>query len=129
MSEDLAEAVAVSDLARVTAAVREADRAFEQGGSSRHFVQDCLLPALEAERLVVVDALVPQHLKSAERDVASLCLKLDAAEQLLHGTLAACEAVDKMARFIWGNDLAMFPAQWRPEYTAVRAIIAKARAR
>lgn len=34
-------------VARVTAAVRQADRAFKAtGGTSRHYVQDCLLPAL-----------------------------------------------------------------------------------
>lgn len=43
--------------ARLTAAVREADVAFEKvGGSSRHFVRDCLLPALENAKLKVVDS-------------------------------------------------------------------------
>ncbi len=67
---------------RLTEAMREADRAFESvGGSTRHFVRDCLLPALEASHLAIVDGYVPYHLKSAERDVRSLADKLDAAEK------------------------------------------------
>ncbi len=43
-------------LARITKAVRLADRKFEQvGGSSRHWVRECLLPGLETEGLAVVD--------------------------------------------------------------------------
>ena len=44
-------------LADITRAVRTADLAFENvGGSSRHWVRDCLLPALEEEGLSVVKA-------------------------------------------------------------------------
>jgi hypothetical protein len=39
----------------LTRALRAADQTFEKvGGSSRHFVADCLMPALEAEGLLVV---------------------------------------------------------------------------
>lgn len=42
---------------RLTSAMREADQAFERvGGSTRHHVRDCLMPALEKEGLAVVDA-------------------------------------------------------------------------
>jgi hypothetical protein len=41
---------------KLTAAVREADQAFETvGGSSRHYVRDCLLPALAKAGLKIVD--------------------------------------------------------------------------
>jgi hypothetical protein len=40
----------------LTAAVWQADLDFERvGGSSRHYVRDCLLPALEAAKLKVVN--------------------------------------------------------------------------
>lgn len=79
---------------RLTAAVRAADSRFETvGGSSRHYVNDCLLPALEAGRLVVVDVTVPAHAESAERDVASLGLKLDAAERVNADLGAALKAL------------------------------------
>ena len=43
--------------ARLTAAVRQADLNFEKvGGSSRHYVRECLLPALAEAKLVIVDA-------------------------------------------------------------------------
>ena len=49
---------------RLTAAVREADQAFERvGGSTRHYVNDCLLPMLEAAGLSVVDTA---HLRGLE---------------------------------------------------------------
>jgi hypothetical protein len=154
---------AVPDIpSRLTAAMREADRAFESvGGSTRHFVHDCLMPALEAARLSVVDAYVPVHLESANRDVDSLARKLDAAERavaalreaqdgkstaidglvrqrdaseisfnaeraLCAHLLAACRGMDKAARFVWGDDLALVPAQWRAELAAVREAIALA---
>lgn len=41
-------------VAAVTAAVREADLDFEStGGSSRHYVRECLLPALERAGLSI----------------------------------------------------------------------------
>ena len=41
---------------KVTKAVRLADISFEQvGGSSRHWVRDCFLPALEDEGLCIVE--------------------------------------------------------------------------
>lgn len=41
---------------RITAAVRAADKNFEQsGGSSRHWVAECLLPELEGAGLEIVD--------------------------------------------------------------------------
>lgn len=85
-------------VARLTKAMRAADLAFETvGGSTRHHVRDCLMSALEEERLAVVDVLVPQHLKSAERDVNSLAKKLDAAESVNANLLAALmEAVEEM---------------------------------
>jgi hypothetical protein len=46
---------------RLTAAMREADRLFEQvGGSTRHHVRDCLLPILEKHGLLLIDALAPR---------------------------------------------------------------------
>jgi hypothetical protein len=43
---------------RLTEAVREADRAFEQvGGTSRHYVLECLLPSLAKARLGLVDLI------------------------------------------------------------------------
>lgn len=47
-----------SDLeTRLTVVVRQADLDFESvGGSSRHYVRECLLPALETAKLRVVDA-------------------------------------------------------------------------
>lgn len=45
---------------RLTAAVRSADAVFESvGGSTRHYVRDCLLQELATERLSVVDASAP----------------------------------------------------------------------
>jgi len=41
--------------------------------------------------------------------------------------LAACEAMDKMAVFVFGEDTCGLPAQWREELVAMRAAIAKAR--
>lgn len=42
-------------LAKITEAVREADRHFERvGGSSRHWVRDCFLPMLEQHGLQIV---------------------------------------------------------------------------
>lgn len=47
-------------LARITKAVRLADRKFEKvGGSSRHWVRECLLPELETEGLAIVDTPSP----------------------------------------------------------------------
>lgn len=52
------DAVDAATVAEVTAALREADRAFEKvGGSTRHHVRDCLFPALEKHGLLVVRAL------------------------------------------------------------------------
>jgi hypothetical protein len=46
---------------RLTAAMREADRLFEQvGGSTRHHVRDCLLPILEKHGLLLIAALAPR---------------------------------------------------------------------
>lgn len=39
----------------ITAAIREADRVFEKvGGSTRHYVRDCLLPIMKKHGLIVV---------------------------------------------------------------------------
>ena len=44
-----------ADIDAITAAVRAADLAFESsGGSSRHYVRECLIPQLEAAGLVIV---------------------------------------------------------------------------
>jgi len=44
-----------ADVDAITAAVRAADLAFESsGGSSRHYVRECLIPHLEAAGLVIV---------------------------------------------------------------------------
>jgi hypothetical protein len=52
---------------RLTRAVRLADSNFERvGGSSRHWVRDCFLPALESEGLDVVDTETNQRLEQAE---------------------------------------------------------------
>ena len=53
---DAVNATSPADLeARLTAAVREADVQFEKvGGSSRHYVRECLLPALTEAKLMVV---------------------------------------------------------------------------
>lgn len=60
-------------VSEITAAVRVADERFESvGGSSRHFVRECLLPALDEAGLEVVT-----------RE------QLDAAQHLL----AACEGL------------------------------------
>ncbi len=81
-------------VARLTAVMRVADKAFESvGGSTRHHVRDCLVPALEADHLTVVHDFVPNHLASAERDVASLAEKLDASERLVHELTSALEAL------------------------------------
>lgn len=41
---------------RLTKAVRAADLDFESvGGSSRHYVRECLMPALDAEGLMITD--------------------------------------------------------------------------
>jgi hypothetical protein len=45
------------EVAKITAVVREADQDFERvGGSSRHWVRECLLPRLEAAGLRIVKA-------------------------------------------------------------------------
>ena len=45
----------VADVDDITAAVRAADLDFESvGGSSRHYVRECLIPHLEAVGLVIV---------------------------------------------------------------------------
>ena len=47
-------------LRRVTLAVRLADEEFERsGGSSRHWVSECFLPALKEEGLEIVDLPAP----------------------------------------------------------------------
>ena len=47
---------AVKRLRAITSAVREADIAFKHvGGSSRHWVNECFLPALEEKGLEIVD--------------------------------------------------------------------------
>lgn len=39
----------------ITAAMRDADRVFEKvGGSTRHYVRDCLLPIMKRHGLIVV---------------------------------------------------------------------------
>lgn len=89
---------------RLTEAMREADLAFETvGGSTRHFVNDCLLPALEAHHLAVVDGLVPHHLKSAERDVTTLARKLDAAEARVAELEAHVRTLRKALEYVWGE--------------------------
>jgi hypothetical protein len=51
-------------LARVTRAVRQADRAFGiSGGTTRHWVRECFLPALEEAGLQIVES-VPQESQS-----------------------------------------------------------------
>ncbi len=82
-------------IARITAAVRVADQRFESsGGSSRHWVRECLLPTLEEHRLVIVDQLVPIHRDSAERDVRSLADKLDASDHKTTDLLAALVEIE-----------------------------------
>ena len=45
---------------KVTRAVRKADKHFDKvGGSSRHWVIECLLPCLEEEGLEIVSRSVP----------------------------------------------------------------------
>jgi hypothetical protein len=42
-------------IAEITSAMRAADERFEKvGGSSRHFVRECLLPELQARGLKIV---------------------------------------------------------------------------
>ena len=44
-----------ADEQTITAAMREADRVFEKvGGSTRHYVRDCLLPIMKKHGLIVV---------------------------------------------------------------------------
>lgn len=46
-----------ADVGAITAAIRAADVAFEStGGSSRHYVRECLLPEFESRALRVVKA-------------------------------------------------------------------------
>jgi len=45
-------------LAKVTIAVQKADKAFETiGGSTRHWVRECFLPALEEAGLRIVESI------------------------------------------------------------------------
>ena len=49
-------------LEQVTSAVRRADETFEHvGGSSRHWVRDCLFPELEKRGLTITDTDAPHH--------------------------------------------------------------------
>jgi hypothetical protein len=57
-----------ADVRTITRAVRAADEAFETvGGSSRHWVRECLLPALEDEGLEVVVASDRAAVRADER--------------------------------------------------------------
>ncbi len=113
-------------VARITAAVRVADQRFESsGGSSRHWVRECLLPTFEEASLVIGDLrqtqMTEQHRGSAEKDVATLANKLDASDRLAAELLAACEGIE-----------AYFGATWEgapDERAALRAAIARAKAR
>ena len=52
----------------ITAAVRIADERFQKsGGSSRHWVIECLLPALEEHGLVIVGARLAADMVSAAK--------------------------------------------------------------
>ena len=52
----------------LTAAMREADRAFEKvGGSTRHHVRDCLLPELEKMGLVLCRETVTPWVRADDR--------------------------------------------------------------
>lgn len=58
---------------KLTAAMRKADLDFETvGGSSRHFVKECLLPALESEGLAVVEAGTIVGLTSQRDDALAM---------------------------------------------------------
>lgn len=95
---------------RLTAAMRVADRAFERvGGSTRHHVRDCLMPALEAEGLSVVDAEVVRRaamvagLENLARDYAAQRDELaKALKEIAHGLAGPDEDfvqyVDRIAR-------------------------------
>lgn len=53
---------------RFTVAMRRADAAFEKvGGTTRHYVRDCLPPALESEGLAIVDRELFDALVAAVR--------------------------------------------------------------
>lgn len=69
---------------RLTAAVRAADQHFESvGGSSRHFVTDCLLPAMADNHVVVMDdrfVAVPRE--TLEKHVNTLRRLIDDPEVL-----------------------------------------------
>ncbi|MEA3225072.1 MAG: hypothetical protein U9Q07_03915 [Planctomycetota bacterium] len=69
-------------VAGLTRAVRAADEAFERsGGSSRHWVYECFIPALEMERLVVV------------RDYTGVFPSLMVGRNQARKDIAHCEAV------------------------------------
>lgn len=59
MSEEHEHGLDDDAFARLVAAMRKADVLFESGktggGGTRHYLRDCLLPALEAEGLRVTD--------------------------------------------------------------------------
>jgi hypothetical protein len=80
----------MSDVERLlTQAVREADKEFERcGGSSRHWVRECFLPALDAHGLLVVEAasgfdrgvaLIELALSQLRRDNADSALQISKA--------------------------------------------------
>lgn len=62
------------EIAKITEAVREADHAFEkEGGSSRHFVRDCLLDALASAGLQIVPIAKPTCTCTLPLDRCSVC--------------------------------------------------------
>lgn len=69
---------------RLTAAMREADTNFvDVGGSTRHFVNDCLLPALAANHVAIMDdrfVAVPREV--LEKHVNALRRLIDDPEVL-----------------------------------------------
>ena len=59
-------------LSEITKAVREADNAFETvGGSTRHWVRECLLPALQVRGFVIIrlNSLTPAAARRAAEEM------------------------------------------------------------
>lgn len=100
-----AEARMVDLLARITKAVRCADRKFEQvGGSSRHWVRECLLPELEAEGLAVVDTSDTwRPIETAPRDGTEVALLFAREETGVIGARSTWPRVRAGARFAGGD--------------------------
>jgi len=83
--------------------MREADQAFEKvGGATRHFVRDCLLPALEAEKLEVISLTETPPVSATPPELTDGLDRLLGEMGVVDRLMARAKAADHLCEIAWG---------------------------